>query len=51
MTGADLDDGALAEVAERVGDTVPGGIVDEEVLSQLRLAYFMHRPILCTDQG
>ena len=36
VAGADLDDGALAEIAQRAGDTKRGGFVDEEVLAELR---------------
>ena len=37
VAGADLDDGALADVAECVYDGVAGCVVDEKILSELWL--------------
>ena len=39
---ADLDDGAVGEIAEGVHDAVPRLIVDEEVLAQLRFTRWRH---------
>ena len=35
VAGTDLDDGAVVDVAECVGDAVAGGLVGEEVLAEL----------------
>ncbi len=42
VAGTDLDDRALGEVAEGVGDAVAGGVVDEEVLSEFGSARLAH---------
>jgi hypothetical protein len=39
---ADLDNGAVAEIAESVDDGVTGGVVHKKVLAQLRFAVHMH---------
>ena len=45
VAGTDLDDGALADIAESVYDGVAGCVVDQKILSELRLMRHGH-PIL-----
>ena len=44
VAGADLDDGAFADVAESVCDGVAGVVVDEKVLSEF--GFLLHRCLI-----